>query len=48
MLDIQENNAVRAVGCIAWLGIFTTAARESAARRIKLDPREFVFCPYCR
>jgi hypothetical protein len=37
-----------AVRCIAWLGIFVSVARESSARRIKLDPWKFVFSPYGR
>jgi hypothetical protein len=28
-------------------GIFVSVACERAARRVKLDPRKFVFSPYC-
>src|SRR5438309_10390681 len=45
-LDIQENDAVRAVGCSAWLGVFISAPAKSTPTRIELYPREFVFCPY--
>jgi hypothetical protein len=46
VLDIQENDAVWAVGCIAWLGVFISVPAKSTSTRIKLYPREFVFCPY--
>src|SRR6266403_5151987 len=45
-LDIQENDAVRAVGYSAWLGVFISAPAKSTSTRIELYPREFVFCPY--
>jgi hypothetical protein len=41
---VQRYLAIRR---IASLGISVPAARESLARRIKLDPWKFVFSPYC-
>jgi hypothetical protein len=45
-LDIQEDDAVRAGGCTACLGVFISVPAKSTSTRIELYPREFVFCPY--